>query len=129
MARKAVIFDLFGTLVEAMRYKQYQTMLSDMAAVFDAPHAAFVREWEATLNRRFGGDFSTIEANLEHICVLLGLEADPKRLAAGAAVRKKIVQPLMQQPRPEAVPTLSALRARGLKIGLITDCTPDTPDR
>src|SRR6185503_13822157 len=65
MPKRAVVFDLFGTLVEAMRYKQYQAMLADMAAVFDAPHAAFVREWEATLNRRFGGDFSTIEANLE----------------------------------------------------------------
>jgi len=127
--RKAVIFDLFGTLVEAMRYAQYQEMLREMAGALGVPHAAFVREWEATLNLRFGGDFATIESNLEHICVLLGLEADRERLEAGALIRKKIVQPLLKSPRPEAVPTLKALRERGLKIGLITDCTPDTPER
>ena len=48
MARKAVIFDLFGTLVEAMRYKQYQEMLAGMAAVFNAPHAALNRTRECT---------------------------------------------------------------------------------
>ncbi len=128
-ARKAVILDLFGTRVEAMRYAGYQRMLADMAGVLGAPPAAFVREWEATLNRRFAGEFATIEANLEHICVLLGLEAEAGRLAAGAEIRKRIVQPILGRPRPEALPTLAALRARGLKVGLITDCTPDTPDR
>lgn len=126
--RRAVIFDLFGTLVEAMAYRAYEAMLVEMAAILGAPHAKFVERWEATLPQRFAGGFDTIQSNLAHICAGLGLARDAATLDAAFAARRRVTSPLLKTPRPEAIPALAALRTRGLRIGLLTDCTPEVPE-
>lgn len=49
MAYEAVIFDLFGTLVDMFSYQEHQHTLSEMAATLCVPLKDFSRLWMETL--------------------------------------------------------------------------------
>jgi putative hydrolase of the HAD superfamily len=57
----------------------------------------------------------------------LGVRLTDEQLDAVTQVRRA-VQASMFALRPEALPVLSGLQDRGLKIGLVSDCTSELPD-
>ena len=65
---KAVIFDLFGTLVDNFSRGDYEKTLTEMATVLGAPPDGFIRLWADTFNLRSTGVFHSAEACVEHIC-------------------------------------------------------------
>ncbi len=48
----AVIFDMFGTLVDNVSQEDYQRVLTDMASVLSAPPDDFVRLWNDNVEQR-----------------------------------------------------------------------------
>lgn len=123
---EAAIFDLFGTLVPSFFSRSYAENLRDMASILSVPYGEFERAWTDTYEQRAIGEFPTIAENLRHILAELGLSVDEEKIEE--AVRKRDVfirQALV--PRPEAVEVLTEIRARGLKTGLISDCSPEVP--
>ena len=70
------------------------------------------------------GVFSSTEAALVHICRRLGVEPSEDRIAASAKQRFEYVRDALS-PRPGVVETLVALRDRGYKVGLISNCTEE----
>jgi putative hydrolase of the HAD superfamily len=67
-----------------------------------------------------------IEDNVAYICRKLGTQADDKKISLATKIRYDFVADTMK-PRPDAIDVLSQLRSRGLKIGLISNCSPETP--
>ncbi len=63
MKYQAVIFDLFGTLVENYTIELHEGSLRGMASVLSAPSEAFVRLWYDTFNERCTGVFKSPEEN------------------------------------------------------------------
>ncbi len=132
---QAVVFDLFGTLVGIFQREDYQGHLAAMAAALGAPAADFGGLWEhETAEARVTGGFKSVEENLLFICGRLGLSPAPEQLAAAAAQRMSFYRPVIAKPRPDAVESLTRLKAAGLKLGLLSDCSceapllwPDTP--
>jgi len=126
MKYAAVIFDLIGTLAQNFSAAEFKGLLREMAAAVCAPAGDFSRRWVASFDKRNKGLFPTLEANIEHICRAMGVEPDPARLAQAAglmlAFRKRTLMP-----RPDAVDTLTRLKALGCKTGLISDCSPEVP--
>lgn len=123
---RAVIFDLFGTLVENFTEAQYQSMLAGMAAAVGAPPEDFARLWGETAFARNVGQFPTSEANIATICRSLGVAATAEQIHAAAELRWQAILDIAQ-PRPDAAETLARLKARGVQTGLISDCGAEGP--
>jgi len=104
-------------------------MLRQMADAVGAPAEEFARLWsQDTRLMRWRGEFRTIEENLEYICRALGVSATAEAVARAACLRTEAT-PRWLTPREDAVDTLTRLKAAGHKIGLISDCTCETPAR
>ena len=127
MKYQAVIFDLFGTLVDHYGSTgEYQAGLDAMAEALSVQAHDFTRLWGETYRQRNVGAFASIEANLEQICRDMSAPVEPPRIAEAVRIRLAFIQQALT-PRPDAVETLERLRAAGCKIGLISNCSGDVP--
>ncbi|UCE75458.1 MAG: HAD family hydrolase [Methanomassiliicoccales archaeon] len=126
MKYKAVIFDLFGTLVDNFSFQDHQQMLSEMADVLKVSSDDFVRLWIETFNNRITGKFQTPESNIEYICRQLGVIPEAQYIKSAAKIRRDFTRSMLK-PRNDACEVLSNLKSKGLKIGLITDCSSEVP--
>lgn len=126
MKYEAVIFDLFGTLVPALSSREGRVVLQQMASFLSVPLDDFNRIWLDTAHERNIGVIDSIEANIRHVCQTLGASASGAAIRRTTQIRLDFVTRIMQ-PRPDAIEVLSRLRSRRFKIGLISNCSPDTP--
>jgi putative hydrolase of the HAD superfamily len=120
--RTAVIFDLWGTLVpfpDAI----WDNVLAQSAEVLGAGLNEFLRAWHADYENRAIG---SIEASLRRVCQQAGIAPDEASIRSALEIRR-IALTGMFMPRPDALPTLRRLRARGHRVGLITNCTSEVP--
>ncbi len=124
MAIKAVIFDLFGTLVfDKFSAAKYPLFLSRLASLLDLKESDFVSLWQDSYGDRALGKFETLQENLRWIGQRLG--RDLKFLAVEAAA-SAIVELTRQAltPRSQSLEVLYQLRLMGFKTALISDCGP-----
>ncbi|OGN99008.1 MAG: hypothetical protein A2Y89_00270 [Chloroflexi bacterium RBG_13_51_18] len=126
MKYKAVIFDLFGTLVDIFSREGYYSVLSEMISILKAPKDDFLKLWQATADRRVTGGFPNLETNLEYICRELKVPVTKTQLNLARWVRFDYVS-LALTPRPDVIKTLSRLKLDGLKIGLVSNCSAEPP--
>jgi putative hydrolase of the HAD superfamily len=126
MKYEAVIFDLFGTLVDSYSYEEYQGVLRQVASVLTIPFNDFRRLWHETAQERNLGTTPTVEANIENICRKFGVQADDTKIKLAIKIRYDFIADTMK-PRQDAVDVLSRLKSQGLRIGLISNCSPETP--
>ena len=75
MKYKAVIFDLFGTLVKNFTVQQHEGTLGQMAEILSAPRDEFIQLWYGTFTMRCLGELKTPEENVEYVCRELGTVA------------------------------------------------------
>jgi 2-haloacid dehalogenase len=118
----AVVFDLFGTLLEI-------ASLRDAAASFTDQPDALVATWrEKQIGYAFASaimgaheDFDAMTAHgLRYAAAKHGVTLDAAGIAQLAAAWERVA------PYPDAVPALQSLRAAGLPCGLLTNGTPAT---
>jgi len=124
----AVIFDLYGTLVPSMRDDSYLPSLRQTAAMVGAAETDFIRVWreEDTLEGRMNGRFVTKADCVSYVCERLGLSPSGQAIQEAARIRAEFGRQLLR-PRPDAIATLTKLRGGGLKLGLMSACSADTP--
>ena len=72
MKYKAVIFDLFGTLVEDIVGSSYTDLVVRIASVLSVPADDFRQMWSDMVYARHTGGFQSVEANIVDICQELG---------------------------------------------------------
>jgi putative hydrolase of the HAD superfamily len=121
MKYEAVIFDLFGTLVDVASKAEYRAWHDRLAPVLGVPGDAFHEAWVEAWPARYGGDLPTIEACIEHACRACGREPDPAAVREATRLRIEGVRRWLA-PRDGAVEVLRRARQAGLKTGLISDC-------
>ena len=126
MKYKAVIFYLFGTLVPNMALSGHRDILRQMAHILSVLPDDFLQLWFDTFNERCTGIFQTPDDNVEHICRTLGMKVDENRVQLATRTRFEYAVGAMT-PQPYAVETISHLKSRGCKIGLISDCSTEAP--
>jgi putative hydrolase of the HAD superfamily len=108
---RAVIFDLWETLIDWDREAAAQMLADVTARVGDA---GFAERWDRDTSR-----YTTPIRD-----VLRATGVPPESLEEICAIRLEYVRRSLQ-PRPGVVETLRTLRRRGLLLGLITVCTQD----
>jgi putative hydrolase of the HAD superfamily len=126
MKCKAVIFDLFGTLIDNFTVGQHDNALRQMASVLSAPSEDFVRLWYQTFNDRCLGVLKTPQDNIDYVCRQLGIAADEDEIDEAALIRYHLTESSMV-PLPGAIDTLTWLKSNYYKVGLITDCSSEVP--
>jgi len=133
MKYAAVIFDLFGTLVDIFSYSEYRKTLGEMEKVLKVPPTEFVDMWFNTVHERALGLFPTIEAHITDICRRLGVTAESVDIERAVQLKLRYTIDSLH-PRVDTLETLALLKSMGLKLGLLSDCSveiprlwPDTP--
>lgn len=126
MGFKAVIFDLFGTLVDYLGSDEYHKALDEIAGILGVDPKAFLEIWRKSFDKRMVGEFSDLAANYHEVGRRLGVRFTEEQVEE--TVRKRIdFTRLTLNPRDDSVSTLLALKEKGYKLGLISDCSMEVP--
>ena len=121
----AVLFDLFGTLIPNVHRTVWVEATNDIAAILGSPEEALRDEMSAQFPLRMDGTLPDGPLQFASLAENLGARADDAMLEA-AANRWNEMLLLGFHPKPEAIGVLEALRASGMKLGLVTDCSSNT---
>ncbi len=125
MKFRAVIFDLFGTLIDDFAATA-GSVYTEMAAALAVPYEPFMSVWNQTLDVRIIGTFETVEANIEYVLNALNEHARAEQIERAVAIRMRSMERVLQ-PKPDAVSTLAQLRSHGFKLGLISNASIEIP--
>ncbi|UCE35878.1 MAG: HAD family hydrolase [Thermoplasmata archaeon] len=126
MKHDAVIFDLFGTLVDNFSFQEHLDVLEEMAKTLSVPSEDFMSLWLYTFDERVKGVYKNPESNIVYICKELGIKLDKQRILKAGKIRRNFTRRTLK-PRQDAVKTMEQLKVKGYKIGLITDCSSEVP--
>ena len=118
---KAVIFDMFETLVTLFEGRTY--FGEDIAADTGVDPAAFRKEWHAIENDRSIGTY-TIEEGLELTFKRLGVYSEDK-VKLAASKRWEALGDTFGTIPEASIELLRKLKEKGLKVGLITNTFSD----
>src|SRR5690349_17641250 len=73
---KAVLFDLFGTLVDNATVAQVDNLLAEMANVLRVPTADFAKGWKATFQERSRGLHGSMAGSIVAAAKHAGFDCD-----------------------------------------------------
>ena len=121
---KAVIFDMFETLVTLFEGRTYWG--ENIAEDVGADPTEFRREWHAIEKDRSCGKY-TIEEGLEVVLKKLNLYS-PEKVTLAASKRIAALSDTFSNIPDETVELLKELKNRGLKVGIITNTFNDERD-
>lgn len=127
MGFSAVVFDFFGTLSPSTP----AAVWDEHAARSAAPLGIAAARWRAALDASFPeravGALGGLPETVLTLARRCGVEPSAEALDAAVAARLGAQRELFVL-RPDAVPTLTRLRAMGLRLGVLSDCTPEFAD-
>jgi putative hydrolase of the HAD superfamily len=123
---KALIFDLFGTLVDVFSMNAHNVAVVAMADILHVPLCDFEPLWEGTYTQRSNGTFASIEENLISICRHLNIPIDEQGIQQAASVRYDFTR-LALKPKPGVLELFMQLKQDGYRTGLVSNCAPDVP--
>jgi putative hydrolase of the HAD superfamily len=132
MPYSAVIFDLFGTLIDDFA-ASVGAMHEEMVEALVVPYERFISQWNQTADMRIAGGFDSVEANIEYVCRAMNVRPEPAEIKHAVEIRMKYLRHALQ-PKSDAINTLNQLKNQGYKIGLVSNCSieiailwPETP--
>ncbi|MDA0799581.1 MAG: HAD-IA family hydrolase [Chloroflexi bacterium] len=122
MTYAAVIFDLFGTLIDE-RPGPYAKMMATVARLLGVELDALYAASLADVPNRDTGVYLTTNHQFAALCQTLGISPSPEHFAA-AIEEYTDLQRSRLVPREGVIETLIEIKARGLKRGLISNTAP-----
>lgn len=123
---RAVVFDLFGTLVYELPREEWDGWLDEAAAVVEADRDAFHAAWTATAVDRQTGRLGDIDENLRTVAARAGAWPTDAQMTEALEARAEMYRKWFV-PRPGAEEVVARLRRDGVRIALISMCAPDAP--
>jgi putative hydrolase of the HAD superfamily len=124
---KAVIFDLFGTLIDNFIRIEYQENLHQMARLLQLEPEAFDQAWKDIYQERLLGYCRSPRGCVAKICRQFNVSPPAEAVEQACQLRVDYVRKSVV-PRPDTLATLTELRKMGLKIGLLSDCSSEIPE-
>jgi putative hydrolase of the HAD superfamily len=121
----AVIFDLFGTLVDDF-VSATAPMNAEMATALNVPYDQFKLRWGQASGLRIIGEFQTVESSIEYICRLMGVHPTTEQMAKAVEIRLRYIRQALA-PRSDAITTLVRVKRDGYRIGLLSNCSIEIP--
>jgi putative hydrolase of the HAD superfamily len=121
MPYKAVIFDLFGTLIDESA-DDYAAMMARMAELLDVPLDELYETTSADADARNLGVYESVAHQFHVMCGRLGVAPDAAHLT-GAIDAYTELQRARLVPREDVLDTLRKIGERGFKQGLISNAS------
>lgn len=87
----------------------------------------FRKRWYECYVERLTGVFATESENIQWVCDQLGVAPEPASIERSNQVYREFALPFLMTPRTSSVEMLTALKSRGIKTGLLSDCGPWVP--
>ncbi|GIF70653.1 HAD family hydrolase [Asanoa siamensis] len=122
-ALSAVLFDFFGTLTRAVHRGPEHL---ETARILGCDPQVMITLLNVSYYRRASGDLGSAEDNLRWIAARAGAAPSDDAIRAALDCRLRAVQHDTEL-RDEAVPVLWALKLRGLRTAVVSDCTHELP--
>jgi len=127
MPIRAVVFDLFITLTDFEAERCRPRFVEDLAAALGADPVTFSSLLRATFTERATGSLGDTRATFSELAHRLGCDLDAEQLDRVVALRYQQSCHALT-PRGGVVKVMSEIRGAGYAIGVLTDCTAETPD-
>ncbi len=126
MKYDAVIFDLFGTLIDNMPFEAFNQALATMARILGLPAEEMQRMWNVTWPQRSLGQLPDTASAIRYICTQLGVSPADEQIQQATEIRLQFSRRSLV-PRHDTIATLTLLKSQGYKLGLVSDCTAEVP--
>ena len=97
MPYKAIIFDLYGTLVENFSRRAYDKVQEEIAKILGVPYPKFWQAMGETIKDRSLGNLSA-EENIAEICRRLDVKADKTQIEKDPFSKALRVYPKFHRP-------------------------------
>ena len=124
---RAVIFDLFGTLITNYDRKEYLSVIEQMGEAVGADPVEFRTLWRKHYVERLTGVFKTESDNIRWVCDQLGVAPSAPQVEDSNRTYLEYALPNLETPRDGAGNVLTELKDRGIQTGLLSDCGPWVP--
>jgi putative hydrolase of the HAD superfamily len=124
----AVIFDYFGTLTVATTAATRRAGTARVAAALGVPSDILFEATTSTFTERSTGRCGDLPATMAWLAHRCGHRPDAAQLESACGVRFEIECGYARMVRDDALVTLRALREKGLRIGVVSDCTHELRD-
>jgi putative hydrolase of the HAD superfamily len=125
---RAVVFDFFGTLTVHATAGQRRAGAHRVANALGVSPELFFDRLSCTFTERATGSCGDLAETLIWVAQGCGYLPSTEQVAAGCAERRAVEVEYAMALRPDAYKTLAGLRERGLRLGVITDCTHELPE-
>ena len=125
VAVHAVLFDLFNTLIPGGGPAERDAVSHAMARDLGVDPEEFARVYVSTYDERARGALGDLAETVGALARRLGAAPHDEQVAA--AVGRRLDFTLSLHGGTWAVPALRRLRDAGYRIGLVSDCTAETP--
>jgi len=127
MTTRAVVFDYFGTLTRTIIAMTTDTERDAVGAALGVDPVALEDQWRASYLARSTGRTGDLTATMRAMAKAVG--GDPTDAGLAEAVRVRRTAYLRAaQPRPDAVDVLRSLKADGLRLAVVSDCSDELVD-
>jgi putative hydrolase of the HAD superfamily len=124
---RGVVFDLFGTLVAGWGAQTAAAKTAEIAGVLGVPVPAFRKLMSTTYTLRADGQLGGPVEMLRRLCAMIGEYPSDELVERAAARRMAQFHEVLREPRLEVTSLLAVLRDRSIRVGMISDCSGETP--
>lgn len=119
------LFDLYGTLVPAGTNEARDAVAREVAATIGVDGDRFAELYRSTFDARTKGLLGDLVETFAELARRLGGSPERAQLERAAAIRLTFARRLLEPRSAEG--TLQELKAAGYRLGLVTDCSIETP--
>ena len=127
MSQRAVVFDYFGTLTPTLARVASAVDQPEIAAILRVDRDALRDWWAGSYPDRSIGRTGDGIATMRLLANTLGGDDSDEAVRAAQRIRLATYA-TMARPRANAVEVLTALRGKGLRVGVLSDCSAELPE-
>lgn len=120
--KKAVVFDLFETLITEWGHEKYtkRKMSSDLGC---SPEE-FGSVWETLHERQYRGEIG-FQDSIRYVCAALGIVPEEEKIRFVTEHRIRTKSVCFDCMHPEILPMLLEIRRRGYKLAILSNCSQE----
>lgn len=122
---RTIIFDLYGTLLPGGSRLRRDTIAFQMADVLEVDRKKLADVVRDTFDERVRGTTGGLSETISELAQRVGGSPTSRQVALAADQRLEFSRELLSDKYSAAC--LSQLKARGCRLGIVTDCSAETP--
>ena len=124
---RAVLFDLYNTLVSSGPDSDRHAVAQSMGADLGVDPSTYADLYHQVYPQRFVGALGDLEATVRAVARMAGGEPTDAAVRLAAARRMTLFRRLLWPSGP-TLAALDSLRAGGWRVGLVSNCSAETPE-